>query len=246
MKNIKKYYFKEIDSTNEFAKREAAKTSKDILIISEKQTAGKGRMGRSFHSPEGGIYMSLLLHPKADKNPVKITIMAAVAVARAIETVVGAQVYIKWVNDIYVDNKKICGILTEGSYNTEKKIFDYAVSGVGINLFRPENGFPDDIKDIAGSLLNRKDDFKKERLIDAFLENFFEIYDGNTDYMPEYKSRSNVLGKEIEYIKKGERIRAKAIDILNSGELVVKNENGIENLNSGEIKICRESLIQGV
>ena len=243
MMKIKKYHFKEIDSTNEFAKREATKTSEDILIISEKQTAGKGRMGRSFHSPEGGIYMSLLLHPKEDRKPTDITVMAAVAVSRAIETVVDARVYIKWVNDIYVNNKKVCGILTEGSYNAQKRVFDYAVLGVGINMFVPTDGFPDDIKDIAGALLETKDDLKKERLIDAFLENFFEIYDGKSDCMPEYKSRSIVLGKEIEYIKNGERIRAKAVDISDSGELVVKTDSGEQKLNSGEIKICRESLI---
>ena len=243
MKTIKEYRFKELDSTNEFAKREAEKTSEDILIISEKQTAGKGRMGRSFHSPEGGIYMSLLLHPKADKNSLRITVMAAVAVARAIETVVGVKAQIKWVNDIYVDNKKVCGILTEGPYNTEKKAFDYAVLGIGINTVLPIGGFPGDIKDIAGALFETKDDLKQECLIDLFLENFFEIYDGKSDYMTEYKSRSIVLGKEIEYIKNGKKIRAEAIDILNSGELVVRTDCGIQKLNSGEIKICPESLL---
>lgn len=243
MNKIKRYYFKEIDSTNEFAKKISKETSQDILIVSEKQTAGKGRMGRSFHSPEGGIYMSLLLHPDTTKNPLDITVMASVAVSGAIESLLGVKAYIKWVNDIYVDNKKVCGILTEGSFNTEKKAFDYAVLGVGINLFRPKGGFPDDIKNIAGSLTETGKAGLKERLIDVFLENFFEIYNGGRDYMTEYKARSNVLGKNIEYIKNGIKYKAKAVDILNSGELLVETESGMQTLNSGEIKICTESIV---
>ena len=108
----------------------------------------------------------------------------------------------------------------------------------------PQGGFPDDIKDIAGALLKNKDNSKKERLINAFLENFFEIYDGNGEYMPEYKSRSNVLGKKIEYIKNGERVKAKALDILDTGELLVSVNGKTEKLGAGEIKICTDTIFK--
>lgn len=242
MVNLKKYRFFELDSTNSQAKRMASKEKEDILIIAERQTAGRGRMGRSFYSDEGGIYMSLLLHPSfSGEEANKITVMAAVAVSRAIEKTFSISPKIKWVNDIFVGNKKVCGILTEGAFGKEKDTPCYAVLGVGINLFEPKGGFPEDIKDIAGAILKKDGDFDKEILIDAFLECFYDIYSGG-EYMTEYKSRSNVLGKKIEYIKNGEIKKAEALDITDKGLLKVKDEFGISELSSGEIKIIVNSI----
>ncbi|MCQ2450563.1 MAG: biotin--[acetyl-CoA-carboxylase] ligase [Clostridia bacterium] len=243
MINIKKYRFFELDSTNSQAKRMASKEKEDILIIAERQTAGRGRMGRSFYSDEGGIYMSLLLHPSFScEETNKITVMAAVAVSRAIEKTFSVSPEIKWVNDIFIGNKKVCGILTEGAFGKEKDKYDYAVLGIGINLFEPKGGFPEDIKDIAGAILKKDGNFDKEILIDTFLECFYDIYSGGGEYMKEYKARSNVLGRKIEYIKNGEIKKAEALDITDKGLLVVKDEVGISELSSGEIKIIVNSL----
>lgn len=240
--DIKRVYLDEIDSTNDYAKKLAQSEKSDILVIAEKQTAGKGRKGRTFISPEGGIYMSLLLHQNVISDPTKITVMASVAVARAIEKVLGINAQIKWVNDIYVNGKKVCGILTEGAYNSQKKSFDYAVLGIGINLSVPKNGFSEDIKDIAGALTDKSSRQLKEQMINSILDCFFDIYYGKKEYMSEYKSRSNVLGKQIEYIKNNEKFSGNAVDISESGELIVEENGEKKILNSGEIKICIESI----
>ncbi len=231
------YRLKETDSTNEYAKRIAKTQTEDALIIAEKQTAGKGRMGRTFHSENGGIYMSLLLHPEKNENPINITAMAAVAVARAIENTAERKAYIKWVNDIFVFGKKVCGILCEGAYGTEKNTFSYVVLGIGVNVFMPKGGFPEDIKDVAGALYETETAGVKERLIKEILCEFFAIYKNGREYMPEYKSRSNILGKEIKYTQNGKEFSGVAKDITDQGCLVIENESGKTIKNSGEIKI---------
>ena len=121
-----------------------------VLIASE-QTAGKGRTGKSFYSPEGsGVYLSILLRPDfKPEDALFLTTIAAVATAKAIESVSDKEAKIKWVNDVYLDNKKVCGILTESALSSDMEKLDYAVVGIGINLCPPEGGFPDDIKNIA-------------------------------------------------------------------------------------------------
>ncbi len=239
MRNIKIYSLCVTDSTNSFAKTLSDKEKNDALIIAERQTAGRGRMGRSFYSEKGGVYMSLLLHPECElSDAVCITSMAAVAVARAIEKHTQKKAYIKWVNDIYVDNKKVCGILCEGG-GTLGGGLDYAVLGVGINLFKPKGGFPEDIKDIAGYLFENEQNGLKDKIINSFLNEFFLFYEEKKEYMPEYKNRSNILGKQISYTENGKEYKGIAQDITDNGNLVIKNENGICIKNSGEIKIVK-------
>lgn len=237
---IKKYILDEIDSTNNFAKQISDKAKEDALIIANKQTAGKGRMGRTFFSPEGGIYMSLLLHPDIMPEKVTdITVMAAVAVAEAIERICGVKTYIKWVNDIYVGNKKVCGILTEGAFNSKSKKFDYAVLGIGINLF-DEGILPDELKEIAGSL---DKSVNKEKLIEKIVDSFYLLYNsGGNSYIKEYKERSNVLGRQITYCIGGKTEEGTAVDITDDAKLVVKTENGLTIYGCGEIKIDVQSL----
>ncbi|MDO4960439.1 MAG: biotin--[acetyl-CoA-carboxylase] ligase, partial [Eubacteriales bacterium] len=148
-----------IDSTNTAVKaRAAAEPGEGLIIIARQQTAGRGRMGRRFHSPMGtGVYMSILLRPKMPaSDAVHITAAAAVAAAEAIEEVCPAigpgGVQIKWVNDLFLDDKKICGILTEAGISVENTYLEYAVLGLGFNIRTPEGGWPEEIKDTAGSL----------------------------------------------------------------------------------------------
>ena len=124
------------------------------MLVAESQTAGRGRLGRSFHSPVGtGLYMSILLRPTfSAERALFITTAAAVAVCRAIEQETGLKPQIKWVNDIYLHEKKICGILTESSINFETKGLKWAVLGIGLNLSEPEGGFPEEIRSVAGAL----------------------------------------------------------------------------------------------
>ena len=233
----------EIDSTNNFLKQKAESGEKSgTVIIAKRQTGGKGRLGRSFFSPQGGMYLSILLRPQisAEKS-LFITTAAAVAVCRAIEKVSNKKSGIKWVNDVFIDNKKVCGILTEASLDFETGGLYYAVVGIGVNLYYPKNSFPNDIKSIAGTVFDSEiDNDLKSKFTAEVINNFFEIYNNfeNSDFMKEYKQKSIVLGKKITVIKGNNRKSATAIDIDDNARLTVEYENGEkETLFSGEVSI---------
>ena len=142
-------------STNSLLWKQATQGEKEgAVIIAKRQTGGKGRLGRSFCSDEGGLYMSLLLKPQlCPEDTALITPLAALSVAEALGDLFGIQADIKWVNDIYVNGKKVCGILTEASINPVQVKTDFVVVGVGLNVYAPCGGFPEEIKSIAGALL---------------------------------------------------------------------------------------------
>ena len=240
-------YFDEIDSTNTYLMDRAAKCGPDILpewhtVIAKCQTAGRGRRGRSFESPaDTGLYMSVLLRPKTSiEATTRITTAAAVAACRAIEKCTNEQASIKWVNDIYVRGKKVCGILTEavmppGSTNPVS-----VVCGIGFNLYEPAGGFSDEIRDIAGAISEKKIPDLSDKLSKAFLDEFYRICRDidNSEHAAEYKRRSFIIGQEINVIDgKGTR-EARAIDIDNECRLVVRFEDGsLETLSCGEVSV---------
>ena len=234
--------FSELDSTNNYLKKLGSQGEKENqLVIALSQTGGRGRMGRSFYSPNGtGIYFSLLLHPKisAEKS-LFFTVMAAVSVAETVMKYNKNDVKIKWVNDIYIDGKKVCGILTEGAINSDKML-DYAVVGIGINVVEPENGFPDVIKDIATAIFpGNVEDNINEKIVADVVNRFFNMYNGDdNDYIRRYKAYSYLTGKEINIIS-GDSIRpATVIDITDDCHLLVKNEEGvIEEISSGDVSV---------
>ena len=234
--------FDELDSTNNYLKKSGSQEEKENqLVIALSQTGGRGRMGRSFYSPNGtGIYFSLLLHPKlyAEKS-LFLTVMAAVSVAETVMKYNSNDVKIKWVNDIYIDGKKVCGILTEGAVNSNKKL-DYAVVGIGINVVTPENGFPDDIKDIATAIFpGNAEENIKEKIIADVVNAFFNMYNGDDkDYIRRYKDFSYLTGKKINIISGNNTRPATVIDITDDCHLLVKNENGeIEEISSGDVSV---------
>lgn len=234
--------FQELDSTNNYLKKLGSQGEKvNQLVIAESQTGGRGRMGRSFFSPNGtGIYFSLLLHPKisAEKS-LLLTVMAAVSVAETVMKYNENDVKIKWVNDIYIDGKKVCGILTEGSINADQKL-DYAVVGIGINVVAPENGFPDDIKDIATAIFpGNTEENIKEKIVADVVNRFFQMYNGDDyDFIRRYKEYSYLTGKEINIIS-GETIRpATVLGITDDCHLLVKNVKGVvEEISSGDVSV---------
>lgn len=234
--------FQELDSTNNYLKKLGSQGEKETqLVIAESQTGGRGRMGRAFYSPNGtGIYFSLLLHPKfsAEKS-LFLTVMAAVSVAETVMKYNKNDVKIKWVNDIYIDGKKVCGILTEGAINSNKML-DYAVVGIGINIIAPENGFHDEIKGIATAIFpGNAEENIKEKIVADIVNKFFGMYNGeDNNYIKRYKEYSYLTGKEINIIS-GENIRpATVIDITDDCHLLVKNENGeVEEISSGDVSV---------
>ncbi|MCR4943324.1 MAG: biotin--[acetyl-CoA-carboxylase] ligase [Clostridium sp.] len=242
--DVKVSYYKELESTNKTAKELALKGEKHgTVIVSEKQTAGRGRMGRNFFSPGNtGIYMSIILKPELSvSDSVLITTAASVAVCRAIEKVTGINAKIKWINDIVLNNKKICGILTEASTDFESGTVSYIILGMGINFKTPEEGFPEDIKDKATSLFDEsKCNISRNELCAEIIKQVLSIIDNlkSQTFIAEYKERSIVLNQNITFIRNGISTKGKAIDINDDGSLVVQKEDKkITILNSGEISI---------
>ncbi len=236
--NIEIQCYDTIDSTNSEAKRKAEHrtTSTPLLIVANHQSAGRGRLGRTFYSPnDTGLYMSLLLKPESDTNDIVcMTTATAVCVIRALENLCNIKPQIKWVNDIYLGDKKVCGILCEAVTNETTYAIDYVVIGIGINISTTD--FPTEITDIATSIgqqLNRNE------LCAEITDNLIDMMSTIADrsFIDEYKAHSLVLQKEITYTQNGETKTATAIGIDNNGGLVIKTENGVETLSTGEITV---------
>lgn len=238
-RSIPIFIYNQIDSTNNQAKRLIADgLSGSAVILAEHQTAGRGRRGRSFYSPyKTGLYMSLVFQPKSSiAGAVYITSAAAAAVVLAIERLTGKSPKIKWVNDIFLDDKKICGILTEAVTNFELHSVQNIIVGIGINISTQE--FPDEISNIAGSL--NPDNLSRSRLAAEIINRLLDFAQNPQDktYLSVYKSRSMVIGKEIYYYKGNKAINATALAINDDGSLTVRNADGtISTLKSGEITL---------
>lgn len=242
--------FKIIDSTNTYGKElfNNKKVNIDSLILAEEQSAGRGRLGRSFHSSNGkGIYMSLLLPNEISINSSSLlTVKVAVALCRSINKLTPFNSKIKWVNDIFINNKKIAGILVEGNSNFELGTMKDIVIGIGINF--DSCNFPESLKNIADSLFNdiRINTFSltREELIAHTINEIFSIIDSKNDntldIIHEYKSYSNVLGKEVTvHISNQEPFQGIAIDITDTGNLVIEKNTTKEivTLSFGEVSI---------
>lgn len=230
-----------LGSTNDRAKELAAGGARKLCVIADRQEGGKGRMGRSFFSPPGaGLYLSMILHPAIrGEDCALLTTYAAVAVAEAIEELTGAQAGIKWVNDVYLGGKKICGILTEASVDFETGGFAYAVVGIGINVRKaalPEELVPivTDLETETGVQVDRN------KLASALLRRFADV-DAvlrESSYLASYSARCFVLGKDVLVTRGAEQFSAHAVAINERGELLVDDGSGtIRALNSGEVSV---------
>lgn len=241
-------HFEKIDSTNEEAKRRFLKDEKEpVLLWADYQSAGKGRNGRSFYSPhDTGIYFSYL-HVEASRsemnNLIFVTTAAAVFVADALNTYAGADAKIKWVNDIYQNEKKVCGILAEAVFDEESTGI---VVGIGINLTTEK--FPDEIKAVAsgvGSFSTEKLTEIKKNILNHVGNSFAEFFDNcdSKDYrekvLEKYRSLSLVIGREVTFYKQDtEEKRGIAVAIEEDGSLIVMMPDGSrERLGSGEIHL---------
>ena len=233
-----------VDSTNGWVRVKAeAGEPEGYVVVAASQEKGKGRVGRSFFSPaDTGVYMSILLRPEglSPGEASKITTMAAVAVCQAIEALPGRQAQIKWVNDIYMDGKKVSGILTEASVGLEDGLLDYGILGIGMNVYIPADGFPDELSGKAGAIFESPQDDGKNRLAAEVLNRFMKACrtKESSAYVEEYRKRCLVLGREILVLGKGEARKARALDVDEDCRLVVQYGDGrMERLSSGEIQI---------
>jgi len=234
-----------LDSTNTYLRQRAEEGAEEGLIVSaEQQTNGRGRKRRAYFCPPGsGLYFSILLRPAIplDNTPF-LTVAAAAAAARAIETVSGRETAIKWVNDIWMNNRKVCGILTEAAMSADHSRLDYAIVGIGVNVYPPPAGFPAELSPIASAVFSREQIAPdiRNRLMTEIIGNFFAYYRTleQKTFFPEYKRRSFTIGRQVTVIKADEQIPALVLDVDSSCHLLVRYADGTtEALNSGEISI---------
>lgn len=244
------FEYDEIDSTNLEAKRYAASNSEPLqeipVFIAKSQTGGRGRLGRSFFSPEEtGLYMSILL-PINEKliETDLITPAAGVAVCRTIEELSTEIPKIKWVNDVYINKKKVCGILAEGIIDSTLGKISKVVLGIGINLFEPKAGFPEEISNIATSLFGKNvenPESVKYQFVGKLLENLEKTLEAAQEktVMEEYKVRSFLIGEKVTVILSNGHFPALVKDVTEKGHLIVEDlEQGkITQLFSGEVSL---------
>lgn len=231
-------------STNALVREKANRGRPEgCVIVACEQTAGRGRYGRQFFSPvDSGVYLSLLLRPTAysPQQATCLTAAAAAAMCQAIEAVTGQQPGIKWVNDIFLRGKKVCGILTEAAVGLETGTLNYMVLGAGVNLYPPAEGFPEEIQSIAGSVLERSCPEAKNRLVGEFLNRFWDFYAHPEcrTYLEDYRARSLAVGRRVTVLSNGQAVSAYAYGIDDDFRLLVRYENGdTEALSYGEIRI---------
>ena len=237
-------HFDTIDSTNNYAKSIANDALDGTVIISEEQTGGRGRLGRSWNSKKyEGIWMSIILKPNILPSFAPfITLVAGASITKALRNL-GIEATIKWPNDIILNGKKMCGILTELSAEIER--INYVVLGIGINVKTMD--FPSDIKDIATSLYKEGHDTSRCDLVKNILEEFEVNYNSYISENNKLKTLdicrkySAIIGKSIYAIKNDLKEEVKCIDINENGDLVVEDNKGhIKQIISGEVSIRGE------
>ncbi len=233
------HIYETLDSTNKTATLLAMEGAPHgTTVLARQQSQGRGRRGRNFYSPKDtGLYLTMILEPSRwEAPPLTVTAAAAVALCRAVETISPAKPRIKWVNDIFIDNKKVCGILTEALTDMESGGISHMLLGIGVNCFTQE--FPPEAGPLAGSIPG---DFSKNQLAAEIINQLLELYRQPTSaFMEDYRKRSLILGRNIlVYNPIGQPGKqAQALDINEEGGLHVRYPDGTEDvLNTGEITI---------
>ncbi len=243
IRKYKIYCEQSVTSTNDVMKEWAVDGAQNYTVLAvEEQTHGRGRFDRSFYSPNNtGVYFSILLNFELDlKKSTQLTSAAAVAVALALDELCDVQSKIKWVNDIYIDDRKVCGILTEASYDSNTCSFEWAVVGIGINILCPKSGFPAEIKNRAGYVTENSDEDIGNKVIGRVLYYFDTILSESSDISiyEEYKKRSWLDGKRVEVMDVDTTYPATVVGIGQAISLIVETDDGEKkNLHSGEVTI---------
>jgi BirA family biotin operon repressor/biotin-[acetyl-CoA-carboxylase] ligase len=233
-----------LESTNQAAKRAAVsgEAGHGSFVLAKSQSAGRGRRGRSFYSPgEAGIYLSVILEPGSTvAQSLLITTAAATAVYKAVKKICGISLDIKWVNDLCKDGRKVCGILTEAITDFESGNIEYAIVGIGINLYRSSDGFPEELQDVAGALYETPESAAcadRNALVAEIVNELLEEI-RRPGISEEYIRQNIVPGHHIRILD-GERSRsAYAMEIVPDGRLKIREEDGTETLLAfGEVSI---------
>ncbi|MBO4623056.1 MAG: biotin--[acetyl-CoA-carboxylase] ligase [Bacilli bacterium] len=235
--------FDSITSTSTYLKSKNEEFSEGKVVFAREQTSGRGRLNRKFYSPkDAGLYFSILVKPKIKvENSIYLTVLSAVSVYEAIFEELNIDLGIKWVNDLYLNDKKVCGILSEGAIKIEANSLDYCVIGIGINLFKPKNGLNEEIKDIATFILDRPYDLNKvaSTILKKFKIHYLDYLNGNYSFINTYKLHQLLIGKTVEVcnLYNDEKYKALVLKVNDDCSLLVEAEGKQVNLNSGEVRI---------
>ena len=239
-----------VDSTNLYAKRLAAGgAGHGTLVAAGMQTAGRGRRGRSFASPEGaGLYLSVIVKTGLPMQDAALaTCAAAVAVRRAVKAVCGKELAIKWVNDLFWQGKKCCGILTEAVTDVESGGLDYMVVGIGIDLVRPDGGWGAGLDDIVGALYEPGQPVPRCALAAAVADELLALAGAlpQAPFMQEYIAHNFVPGHDVLLMQAGHTTPAHAVRITQAGHLVVRTAEGEREVSFGEVSLRMQQKEEG-
>ncbi|MGI6069734.1 MAG: biotin--[acetyl-CoA-carboxylase] ligase [Blautia sp.] len=237
--------YETVDSTNTMMKKRAQNGEQEgLVLIAQEQTKGRGRSGRSFYSPKDcGIYMSILLRPSLEfSKAAYLTTCAAASVAETMDAFMDEKTQIKWVNDIYFRGKKAAGILTEAAVDMEDGKLDYAIVGIGMNIFSPKEGYPIEIRETSAAFFETSKGREgiRNEIIARILERFFAYYQElpMRNYYQSYRAKSFLLGREVLVQRGDQTWTGKAVDLDEDFHLLVERKDGTsEVLNSGEVHV---------
>jgi BirA family biotin operon repressor/biotin-[acetyl-CoA-carboxylase] ligase len=238
------HHFAGVTSTNDVAKKLAVEGAEEgTVVIAETQTDGRGRVGRGWFSPRGGVWFSTILRPKVSpEDALKLTLTTAVAVARVIRKTLRLNSEIKWPNDVLIEGKKVCGILTEMS--TSGKVVDFVILGVGINANVNIDSFPAHLRNSVTSLKKElRQEVPRERFLQALLEEFelyYKMFTRNEFdlILEEWRDLAKFLGSYVEIVSCGEKLVGLAVDVDQSGALLIKTRDGnVRRVVSGDVSL---------
>jgi len=240
------YHYDNVSSTNDVAKEIAKKDDKEkIVVLAETQTSGKGRLGRSWISPKGGLWFSIVMRPQiSPKEALKLTFTTSSAVAKTIQQMFGLKTEVKWPNDVLVKGRKICGILTEAS--TRESMVEFVVIGVGINANMDLTSFPSNLRGSVTSLKHElRHEVRRKALTNNLLQNFEHRYkrlqQGRwSTLLQEWKGMATFLGEQVEVTSFDEVIVGEAWDVDDDGGLILRLENGVlKKVVAGDVTVRR-------
>lgn len=237
------YRYESVDSTNTVAKTMAHDgVAHGTVVLAEHQTAGRGRLGRSFESPAGaGIYMSMILRPNCRPDRLMhLTCAVAVAICDGVESALGFRPEIKWINDLVAEGKKLAGILTELSVNPQTGLVDYAIVGVGLNCNQCPEDFPQNLRDIACSAaMITGQPVDRQRLTESMIAALLEMdLSRKGEIMERYRLDCLTIGKEVVVVQGQARRQGRAVDMDEDGGLIVEFPDGIrQTVNCGEVSV---------
>ena len=233
------FYFKTITSTNDYARFLINRGVKEgAIVLADVQTSGRGRKSRVWSSPEGGLWFSIILYPSfSPKDAMLLTMAASISVVKAVREITHLEPVIKWPNDILIDGKKVCGILTELETKEDKII--YSIIGIGINV---NNQLNEDLYNTAttllekyGSIISKIELFKK--ILKHFDENYLRLIDGDFRYIRDrWLSMSRIAGREVIIKDDDKTIQGVVSGVDDNGQLILKTKNKIMQISNGDLE----------